>query len=575
MKIFRYLKPYWFMAILSPLFMVGEVMVDLLQPKLMSKLVDVGIPSGDMSYILSTGIIMLLLVILGGILGISATGCAVTASQSFGNDLRREAFSRVMSLSLEQTDKFSTGSLVTRLTNDITAVENLVSMALRMFVRAPMNFIGGIIMALSLDADFGLVLACALPVQLILLLIMAKKVAPMFSVIQKKLDRVNSVVQENISGARVIKAYTREDFENGRFTKANNDLTDTTLHVQKLMMTVIPFITLVMNASVIAIIVIGGFEVEAGEIGVGSVMAAVTYITQILMSLMMVGMMFQTITRATASAKRINEVLDSLPAVVSGDGIPEKADLLAFEDVSFSYPGMQGRPVLDGISFTVKKGETLAILGSTGSGKTSLINLIPRFYDPTDGRITLSGRDIKELDLELLRQKIGCVLQKSELFSGSIADNIRWGREDADDSEVIRAARIAQADDFISAMPDGYDTIIGQKGASLSGGQKQRISIARALIRKPEILIFDDSTSALDLGTEARLRAALKESFTDTAVIIIAQRVASVKNADRILLLDNGRVSAIGNHDELMSSSELYRDIFSSQQFAKEEDDNV
>jgi len=575
LKIFRYLKPYWFMAILSPLFMVGEVMVDLLQPKLMSKLVDVGIPSGDMSYILSTGIIMLLLVILGGILGISATGCAVTASQSFGNDLRREAFSRVMSLSLEQTDKFSTGSLVTRLTNDITAVENLVSMALRMFVRAPMNFIGGIIMALSLDADFGLVLACALPVQLILLLIMAKKVAPMFSVIQKKLDRVNSVVQENISGARVIKAYTREDFENERFTKANNDLTDTTLHVQKLMMTVIPFITLVMNASVIAIIVIGGFEVEAGEIGVGSVMAAVTYITQILMSLMMVGMMFQTITRATASAKRINEVLDSLPAVVSGDGIPEKADLLAFEDVSFSYPGMQGRPVLDGISFTVKKGETLAILGSTGSGKTSLINLIPRFYDPTDGRITLSGRDIKELDLELLRQKIGCVLQKSELFSGSIADNIRWGREDADDSEVIRAARIAQADDFISAMPDGYDTIIGQKGASLSGGQKQRISIARALIRKPEILIFDDSTSALDLGTEARLRAALKESFTDTAVIIIAQRVASVKNADRILLLDNGRVSAIGNHDELMSSSELYRDIFSSQQFAKEEDDNV
>ncbi len=575
MKIFRYLKPYWFMAILSPLFMVGEVMVDLLQPKLMSKLVDVGIPSGDMSYILSTGIIMLLLVILGGILGISATGCAVTASQSFGNDLRREAFSRVMSLSLEQTDKFSTGSLVTRLTNDITAVENLVSMALRMFVRAPMNFIGGIIMALSLDANFGLVLACALPVQLILLLIMAKKVAPMFSVIQKKLDRVNSVVQENISGARVIKAYTREDFENGRFTKANNDLTDTTLHVQKLMMTVIPFITLVMNASVIAIIVIGGFEVEAGEIGVGSVMAAVTYITQILMSLMMVGMMFQTITRATASAKRINEVLDSLPAVVSGDGIPEHADLLAFEDVSFSYPGMQGRPVLDGISFTVKKGETLAILGSTGSGKTSLINLIPRFYDPTDGRITLSGRDIKELDLELLRQKIGCVLQKSELFSGSIADNIRWGRENADDSEVIRAARIAQADDFISAMPDGYDTIIGQKGASLSGGQKQRISIARALIRKPEILIFDDSTSALDLGTEARLRAALKESFTDTAVIIIAQRVASVKNADRILLLDNGRVSAIGNHDELMSSSELYRDIFSSQQFAKEEDDNV
>lgn len=575
MRIFKYLKPYWLVALLSPLFMVGEVVADLFQPKLLSKMIDVGILNGDMSLIVRTGLLMLALVAVGGILGVAATGFACTASQSFGNDLRRASFERVMSLSLEQTDKFSTGSLVTRLTNDITAVENLVSMALRMFVRAPLSFIGGIIMALTLDVSFGLVLVCALPVELIVMFFVLKKVAPLFSMVQKKLDKVNSVVQENITGARVIKAYTREDYENVRFTRANDDLTGMNLKVQKLMATVVPIVMLVMNFSVIAIIVIGGLEVEAAKIGVGSVMAAITYITQILMSLVMVGMMFQFISRATASAKRINEVLDTLPVVISGDQAPSEGGTLEFDDVSFFYPGMQGQPVLDALSFKVNKGETLAILGSTGAGKTSLVNLIPRFYNPTSGKILLNGEDISTLDLDALRAKIGCVLQKSELFSGTIADNIRWGREDASDDEVRAAAEIAQADEFITAQTDGYDTVIGEKGSSLSGGQKQRVSIARALIRKPEILIFDDSTSALDLGTEARLQKALRDNLKGTTIIIIAQRVASVQNADRILLLDNGKIADAGTHSELMQSSPLYREIFASQQFTKEADENV
>lgn len=566
-RLMRYLKPYWYFALLSPLVMAGEVIFDLFQPKFMSGIVDEGVLNGNMQVILSTGLLMLLFTFLGGLCGVGGAAFGTAAAQNFGNDLRKDVFSRVMHLSLSQTDDFTTGSLVTRLTNDITAVQELVSMALRMFVRAPMSFIGGIVMALSLNANFGLVLVIALPIQLLVIWLLLSKASPLFGLVQKKLDKVNAVVQENVTGARMVKAYVREDYEENRFRTANNDLMQTSLRVQKLMAILNPVLMIVMNFSVVAIILIGGFQVEARAMQVGQVMAAVTYVTQILMSIMMVSMMFQSISRARASAARIREVLDTLPAIADGEQKEAgsgQGGSISFKNVGFRYSASE-RPVLEDINLDIHPGETIAILGATGAGKTTLCNLIPRFYDPTKGEIFVDGRPVTDYTLEELRKKIAFVLQKSELFSGTIADNIRWGRPDATDDEVVVAAKVAQADEFITGFKDGYQTIIGEKGASLSGGQKQRLSIARAVLRQPEILLFDDSTSALDLGTEARLRDALRKSMQHTTVIMVAQRVASVMHADRILVLDGGRIAACGRHEELLQTSAIYQDIYSSQ----------
>lgn len=566
-RLMRYLKPYWYFALLSPLVMAGEVIFDLFQPKLMSGIVDEGVLNGNMQVILSTGLLMLLFTFLGGLCGVGGAAFGTAAAQNFGNDLRKDVFSRVMHLSLSQTDDFTTGSLVTRLTNDITAVQDLVSMALRMFVRAPMSFIGGIVMALSLNVNFGLVLVIALPIQLVVIWLLLAKASPLFGLVQKKLDKVNAVVQENVTGARMVKAYVREDYEENRFRTANNDLMQTSLRVQKLMAILNPVLMIVMNFSVVAIILIGGFQVEARAMQVGQVMAAVTYVTQILSSIMMVSMMFQSISRARASAARIREVLDTLPAIADGrqkEAAGSQAGSVSFRHVGFRYSASE-RPVLEDINLDIHPGETIAILGATGAGKTTLCSLIPRFYDPTKGEIFVDGRPVTDYALEELRDKIAFVLQKSELFSGTIADNIRWGRPDATDDEVIAAARVAQADEFITGFKDGYQTVIGEKGASLSGGQKQRLSIARAVLRQPEILLFDDSTSALDLGTEARLRDALRESMQHTTVIMVAQRVASVIHADRILVLDGGRIAACGRHEELLQTSPIYQDIYNSQ----------
>lgn len=572
MKLAKYLKPYWLFAILAPITMIGEVAIDLLQPKLMSKIVNEGVIGHDMALIITTGLTMLGLVAVGGLFGILSAAFASNAAQSFGNDLRNDAFKKVMSLSLQQTDKFTTGSLVTRLTNDINQVQMFISQLIRMFVRAPMQFIGGIIMAIAISPKFGIVLAIALPIQLVLVFIMLKKASPLYAVVQEKLDRVNSIVQENVSGARVVKAYVKEKHEVGRFNKANTELRDVNLTVQRLMATLSPVLMIIMNGSVIAIFLIGGKEVEAaigtvGGIMVGDVMAAITYITQILMSMMMVSMMFQTMTRAAASAKRIVEVLESDPAIIGGSSADDTdtKGAIEFRNVSFRYPNAAGRPVLNNVTFDVKPGETVAIIGATGSGKSSLVNLIPRFYDANEGEILIDGKNVRDWELDTLRHKIAFVLQKTELFSGTVAENIRWGRPDATDEEVKLAAEIAQADDFIMGFSDNYNTMIAEKGASLSGGQKQRVAIARAIIRRPEILIFDDSTSALDLGTEAKLHKALRENIKDTTVIMIAQRIASIRNCDRIAVIENGTIVAFAPHDELMKTSETYRDIYASQ----------
>ena len=590
--VFRYLKPYALLAIISPLLMIGEVMADLFLPKLMTVIVDYGInAAGDVSeselgstvmrilygegtyssmqVIITFGVLMLLVVLVGGFFGVFCAYTAAKASQSLGDDLRRDAYKKVMSLSIEQTDKFTTGSLVTRMTNDVTMIIEFTEMLLRMLVRSPMFFIGGTVMLCTLDVKFGFVLLCALPIMALMLTFVLTRAVPIFGKIQQKLDRVNSVVQENVTGARVVKEYVREDHEFERFKTANGELRDTNMKVQKMMAIMHPVLTVVMNAAIIAVILIGGLDianVAGSEMSAGTIMAAVTYVTQVIMSIMMVTMLFTSVSRAMASVKRVNEVLDADPVIISGDKLGESEEIaVSFRNVSFRYPSATGRPVLHDINIDIKKGETFAIIGATGSGKTSLVNMILRFYDATEGEVLVNGIPVKEYDLAALRSNISYVMQKSELFSGTIAENIRWGKPDATDEEVRAAARIAQAEDFVNSFSGGFDDYIAEKGASLSGGQKQRMSIARAIVRRPEMIILDDATSALDLATEARLRKALREELSGSTVIMIAQRIASVKEADRIAVIENGTIKDCGSHDELMRTSETYRDIYNSQ----------
>ena len=594
-KLLRYLKPYRLLAFISPLMMIGEVSADLCLPYLMSYIVNYGVlgisvndpengsalaasllhffagsdPS-RLSMILTFGLLMLAVTLVGGFFGTFCAWTAASASQGFGNDLRRDAFRHVMSLSIEQTDRFTTGSLVTRMTNDVSQLVDFVETVLRMFVRSPMFFIGGTIMVLTLDVRFSFVLLCALPVLIIAIFLIVRRAVPLFSVVQKKLDKVNSVVQENVGGARVVKAYTREEYECERFGSANREMRDANLRVSLLLANISPLLTLVQSLAIVAIIWIGGFRanIEASGMTVGAVMAAITYVTQVINSVMMITMMFQSVSRAMASAERINEVLDSEPAVVGGKETegPDRKTAVEFRNVSFRYPGTTGKNVLSGINLKIRRGETLAVIGETGSGKSSLVQLIPRFYDATEGEDLVNGRSVRDYTLSALRKKIGFVMQKSELFSDTIAKNIRWGKPDADDTEVRAAADAAQASDFVLGFNDGLDTFIAEKGASLSGGQKQRLSVSRALIRKPEILILDDSTSALDLATEAKLQRAVKERFAGTTVIMIAQRIASVRSADRIAVIESdGRILHCAPHDELMKISDTYRDIYESQ----------
>ena len=566
-KLSKYLKPYALFAVLTPLSMVGEVLGDLLQPKLMSKIVDDGVLGQDMDLIIRTGLLMLLVLIGGGACGIAASAFGGIASQSFSRDLRVDVFKRVMGLSFEQTDKFTTGSLVTRLTADITAIQQMVDFMLRMLVRDSLLFFGGIIMMLTLNVRFGIIILCALPVEIIMMIIILKKANPYYSIVAKRLDTVNSVVQENVTGARVVKAYAREDTEEKRFDDANISLMESNLRVQTLMAILQPLLMIILNLSVIAVIVIGGWQVQAQAMKVGEVMAAITYLTQVLQGVMMMSMMFQTLAKASASANRLREVLETDPVIKSGSvSLSDKTGgTVSFKNVSFSYPETKGRPVISDLTLDIKSGESVAILGATGSGKSSLVNLIPRFYDCTAGEVLVDGVNVKDCKLDELRKKVGIVLQKSELVSGSVEDNIKWGDKNATHEEVISAAQAAQADEFIQKIPAGYEGIIAEKGASLSGGQKQRLSISRAVLKKPEILILDDSTSALDLGTEAKLRAEIDRKMNGTTLIIIAQRIQSVKSCDRIAVLDHGKLCACDTHENLLKTCEVYQDIYASQ----------
>lgn len=566
-KLSKYLKPYALFAVLTPLSMVGEVLGDLLQPKLMSKIVDDGVLGQDMNLIIRTGLLMLLVLIGGGACGIAASAFGGIASQSFSRDLRVDVFKRVMGLSFEQTDKFTTGSLVTRLTADITAIQQMVDFMLRMLVRDSLLFFGGIIMMLTLNVRFGIIILCALPVEIIMMIVILKKANPYYSIVAKRLDTVNSVVQENVTGARVVKAYVREDTEEKRFDDANISLMESNLRVQTLMAILQPLLMIILNLSVIAVIVIGGWQVQAQAMKVGEVMAAITYLTQVLHGVMMMSMMFQTLAKASASANRLREVLETDPVIKSGSvSLSDKTGgTVSFKNVSFSYPETKGRPVISDLTLDIKTGESVAILGATGSGKSSLVNLIPRFYDCTAGEVLVDGVNVKDCKLDELRKKVGIVLQKSELFSGTVEDNIKWGDKNATHEEVISAAQAAQADEFIQKIPAGYEGIIAEKGASLSGGQKQRLSISRAVLKKPEILILDDSTSALDLGTEAKLRAEIDRKMNGTTLIIIAQRIQSVKSCDRIAVLDHGKLCACDTHENLLKTCEVYQDIYASQ----------
>ncbi|MGG0753349.1 ABC transporter ATP-binding protein [Brevibacillus laterosporus] len=566
-KLFRYMLPYKKYAVAAIALMFLEVVMDLLQPTLMAHIVDQGVANGDVTYIIQTGLIMVGVALLGIVGGVGCIYFASIVSQNFGADVRQDLFSHIQTFSFDKLDQFKTSSLITRLTNDVTQVQNVVLMMLRMLTRFPLLFIGGMIMAFSLNAKMALVLVVTVPLLILALMVIIKKGFPLFKKVQASLDKVNGVTRENLAGVRVVKAFVRSDYEKERFQTENDQLADISVKAARTMALMMPIMMLLMNLSIVAIIWFGGFQVNIGSMKLGEVIAFTNYMTQILFALMMAGMMLMMVSRAKVSADRIMEVMDTKTTIsdVGHKDVQMHTGMIEFDHVSFQYAGTSGEPVLKDLSFTVTPGERIAILGATGSGKSTLVNLLPRFYDVTEGRILLDGTDIRELKLQGLRKNIGMVLQEAVLFSGTIRDNIRWGDPEASDDQVMAAAKAAQADEFIDKLPAGYDTVVGQRGVNLSGGQKQRLSIARALLTKPDILILDDSTSAVDLTTEALIQKALKEQLGHATCFIVAQRISSVMEADKIIVLENGQISAIGTHQELLERSDVYQDIYRSQ----------
>ncbi|WP_144548085.1 ABC transporter ATP-binding protein [Bacillus sp. X1(2014)] len=566
-KLTKFLKPFQLAIYLVLGLVLLQSLSELYLPTLMSDIVDKGVVKGDTDYIWKIGGFMLLVAAGGMICSIAASFYSAKAASGFGKLLRSKIFSHVGNFSLHEFDQLGTASLITRTTNDITQIQQVLVMMLRMMAMAPMMCIGGIIMAYSKDAKLTLVLAVALPVLVLAIVIIARKGIPLFKAMQIKLDNLNRVLRENLTGIRVIRSFNRVEHEKKRFDEANWDLTETAIKVNKIMAAMMPIMMVVLNLSSVAIVWFGGLRISNGHMQVGDMMAFIQYAMQIMFSFIMLSMMFVMIPRASVSAVRINEVLETVADIKdpSSSKVDEgKKGFVEFQDVTFSYPGAE-MPAISNISFSTKPGEVTAIIGGTGSGKSTLINLIPRFYDVDSGKVLVDGIDVRDMAQEKLREKIGFVPQQSVLFTGTIADNIRYGKEDATAEEVDHAAEVAQAKEFISNMPEGFDAVISQGGTNVSGGQKQRLSIARALVRKPEIYIFDDSFSALDFKTDAKLRAALKNETGNSTVLIVAQRVSTIIDADQIIVLDNGEISGIGKHKELMESCAVYREIVMSQ----------
>ena len=568
LKLAKFLGPYRWWAILAPLLMILEVAMDLLQPRMIQRIVDEGIAQFDMAVVINTGLLMVGFAFLGGIGGVGCTFFTELASQGFGADLRQALFRKVQTFSFGNLDELETGKLITRLTNDVTQVQELVSMMLRIMVRAPLTLLGSLILAVITSPRLALILVILGPLVLAIVMWIIAKAYPLFGEVQRRLDDLNTVMQENLAGVRVVKAFVRARHEIKRFFSINDRLTKRVVSASRTVAINGPATMLILNIGVVAALWFGGVQVNQGSLRVGELIAFVNYVQRTLMSVSMVSMLVMRFARAQASADRIEEVMISEPHIhdrASAQGSFAPRGRVAFEHVSFGYDGDDDSGVLDDITFVAEPGQTVAILGATGSGKSSLIHLIPRFYDVSGGRITIDGTDIRDISQTALRRTIGVALQEPVLFTGTIRDNIRYGRPDATDEEVVRAAKMAQAHEFIMSFPEGYDTVLGQRGVNLSGGQKQRIAIARALLVEPPILILDDSTSSVDVETESEIQKALQAYGRQRTCIMVAQRVSSVLGADQILVLDDGQVVASGNHTQLMESSPVYREIYDSQ----------
>lgn len=568
-RYWKYIKPYLPAFIIGPLMMIVEVIGEVVLPKLMANIINVGVTNGSAGYITGTGALMILVALLMMAGGVGGAYFGAKAAVSFAADLRKDAFDKVQTFSFANLDQFSTGSLVTRLTNDITQVQNLINMALRMMLRAPGMLIGALIMAFVMNAELAVIVLIVIPILVGVIAVLIKIAFPKFKIMQKKLDALNSNIQEMLTNVRVIKSFVRGDYEEKKFAASNEDLKQTSLGAFKTIIIVMPLMMLMMNGTTLAVVWFGGRQIIVGNMQVGDLTAFTTYIVQILMSLMMLAMVILQSSRALASLSRIREILDT--EVDLNDEHCKEPDKIVssgrveFRDVSFRYYKENKEAVLSHISFAVKSGQTLGIIGSTGSGKTTLVQMIPRLYDVDEGEVLVDGVNVKDYTLENLREGVSMVLQKNVLFSGSILENLMWGDENASMEEVRKAAQAAQADGFVSSFTGGYEMDLGQGGVNVSGGQKQRLCIARALLKKPKILILDDSTSAVDTATEAQIRESFAGELKDTTKIIIAQRISSVKEADEIMVLDDGKIVGFGKHEDLLSSCEAYQEIYYSQ----------
>lgn len=579
-KLLPFMRRYWLPALLCPTVVVLEVIIDVLMPRLMAQIVDIGIVNQNVEFIARTGLVMIGLAVVALGIGIASSWLGAKASMGFGSEIRRTLFEKVQSFSFARLDKFGVPSLITRLTNDVNNLQNLSMMGLRMAFRAPFMLILALIMAFSINSQLALVFMAAIPVLSTGLVLIMSRAFPRFRAMQKKLDAMNTTVQENLISIRVVKAFVRAAYEKTRFREANSNLMKAALHAIQLVIINMPMMQLILYACIIAILWFGGGMVNTGSLKTGELISFISYVNQIMMSLMMLSMIFMMSTRAKASGERIIEVLETDPGMDEPDPASlAEQDVVAdgsveFRQVSFRYAredqseqsDSSGEYTLNDISLNIRSGETLGIIGATGSAKTTLIALIPRLYDAIEGQVLVGGRNVRDYSLRTLRDSVAVVLQNNTLFTGTIRENLHWGKADADDAELMAACRIAQAAEFIERMPGGLDTLLGQGGVNLSGGQKQRLCIARALLKKPKILILDDSTSAVDTATDARLRKGFAENLKGVTVIIIAQRINSVQHADRILVLDDGRINGIGTHHDLMDNNEIYRDVYISQQ---------